>query len=457
MANPVNTIQRDRNLTDTLDVIVSDGTLDDVIESLKSDAVGLEAPATEAYHLACQLVLNAHDDAFKRVCELYFQNCKVWSGDALADLEGYGSGDDLIAGSLGFTVGAPSLYRCVSVDSPTASTWALFGADQDLAGVLTAGNETGGTDIYLTGGSKIYGEDGTGVGTGGDLRIESGVGDTDADPGDVHIYGANAIGTATIVGANTWFIAGAGAGAGAGGQNYVRAGRGGPTGDGGNTFVVSGSGGTTSGDAGKIMLASGTAPGGDLGVVRITNTCLEIAESAATPGVAIGAGSGRYWVGNTSPSTPKFTGDLGAEHTLAYAFAPSEHRVRGSTARGSTNTMIYRWATVVSTTGSDITYTDSATSGGYWQVNTDGVYSVSMSQGAGHTGTIAIKSSNFVSNTYSETTIRVAVSCANGEISSASWIGALVSGSYIWIASDLTINPGSLSANLKNVLVTRIA
>lgn len=457
MANPVNTIQRDRNLTDTLDVIVSDGTLDDVIEVLKSDAAGLAAPATEAYHLACQLVLNAHDDAFKRVCELYFQNCKVWSGTALADLQGYGSGDDLIAGSLGFTVGAPSLYRCVSVDSPTASTWTVFGAAPDLAGTLTVGNETGGTDIYLTGGSKIYGEDGTGVGPGGNLRIESGVGNTDADPGDVFIYGADAVGTANITGANTWFISGDGAGSSSGGQTYIASGKGGPTGAGGLMAIASGGGGTTSGDASNIQLTSGSAPGGDLGVVRITNTCLEIKETASTPGKAIGATYGRFWVENTVPSTPKFTGDTGTENTLAYAIPRSQHRVRGSTARGSTNTLIYRWATVVLAEGTSVTYTNSATLGGYWTINDAGIYSVSMSQGPGHSGTIAIKTAAALSNTYDETSIRVAVSCSSFEICAASWTGALAASDIIWIASEGAVNPSGLGANLKNVLVTRIA
>ena len=131
-----------------------------------------------------------------------------------------------------------------------------------------------------------------------------------------------------------------GAGAGSGNPLTVRAGDGGTSGsgsDGGDLTIRAGdaqagnsAGGTLalksgasngSSDAGDIELSSGLAPGSgaDLGVVRITNTGLEIAESASTPGRAITAGNGRYWVEDTTPSTPKFTDDAGGEHTFAYA------------------------------------------------------------------------------------------------------------------------------------------
>ena len=470
MANPVNTIQRDRNLTDTLDVIVSDGTLDDVIESLKSDAVGLEAPATEAYHLACQLVLNAHDDAFKRVCELYFQSCKVWSGDALADLQGYGSGDDLIAGSLGFTVGAPSLYRCVSVDSPTASTWALFGSDQDLAGVLTVGNETGGTDLKVSNGDEIVGEDAGSISfdaVTGDVVVSTNMfvsgaqagdalssaddlilGDGTADRGITVYSGAASFGRVSFADA---------VGVAAGGVGYDH-----------STDYLAFVAGTTT--VARVQ-SSGLVPHVDavsqLGLssqqwtsgwfsVGLNAPTITVTESASTPGGNPGAGKGKFWAEDTAPTTPKFTDDTNVERTLAYAVAPSYSRVSGSTARGSTNTRIYRWTTLAESAGSDITYTNSAAFGGSWTINTSGIYSISATQEvSGTTINVAIKVAAFSSNTFNETSIRANTSNGNESLSVA-WTGYIASGQVVWIATSSTTNPFGSFPNCRGVSIVRV-
>lgn len=113
-----------------------------------------------------------------------------------------------------------------------------------------------------------------------------------------------------------------GAGSGAGGAQTTRGGDGGTTGGVGGAMAIRGGnaqanndvGGTvsiTSGDshgnanAPHIELTSGA--GNKIGLVRCTNTCIEIAEAGATPGVTIGAGYGRWWVKNTSPTSGWFT------------------------------------------------------------------------------------------------------------------------------------------------------
>ena len=58
---------------------------------------------------------------------------------------------------------------------------------------------------------------------------------------------------------------------------------------------------------------------------------------------------------------------------------PSMVRVNTANGYGSTNTRIRRWTNTVTNQGSDITYTDSATLGASFTVNTNGVYCISFS------------------------------------------------------------------------------
>jgi hypothetical protein len=53
-------------------------------------------------------------------------------------------------------------------------------------------------------------------------------------------------------------------------------------------------------------------------------------------------------------------------------------RLNTANGYGSTNTKIRRFTNIVSNVGSDITYADSATLGGSFTINTDGVYSVAF-------------------------------------------------------------------------------
>lgn len=58
-------------------------------------------------------------------------------------------------------------------------------------------------------------------------------------------------------------------------------------------------------------------------------------------------------------------------------------RVNTANGNGSTNTAVRRFTNIVTNTGSDITYADSATLGGTFTINTDGVYAISYSDSFG--------------------------------------------------------------------------
>ena len=57
----------------------------------------------------------------------------------------------------------------------------------------------------------------------------------------------------------------------------------------------------------------------------------------------------------------------------------SEVHLHTTNGYGSTNTKIRRWTTAITNTGSDITYADSATLGGTFTINTNGIYAISYS------------------------------------------------------------------------------
>jgi hypothetical protein len=130
--------------------------------------------------------------------------------------------------------------------------------------------------------------------------------------------------------------------------------------------------------------------------------------------------------------------------------------VRGSTVRGSSNTRIYRWTAEVATSGSDITYTDSAADGGYWTVATAGIYTVTASQEANTPTDIAIKAAAALSNTFDETSIKAVASTPGVGATTMHWTGALAANDRIWISCAAETNPGGTSANYRTVTVARV-
>lgn len=69
---------------------------------------------------------------------------------------------------------------------------------------------------------------------------------------------------------------------------------------------------------------------------------------------------------------------------------PSMIRVNTANGNGSTNPGIRRFTNIVTNQGSDITYADSATLGGTFTINTNGVYSMSFSDQFSTAGNVGI-------------------------------------------------------------------
>ncbi|MFO7567167.1 MAG: hypothetical protein R6X02_31265 [Enhygromyxa sp.] len=198
--------------------------------------------------------------------------------------------------------GHPS-YRWIRVYSNAVDTPLVNAAD--------ASGSSAGTSLAVRGGTG-----GSTSGAGGSVTVRGGHAQaSNSDGGSATISGGDPSGTGTpgIV-----TIAGASAQSGnvAGAAVSVAGGAGKGTGAGGALNLTSG-GAESTGGAGNIVLASGAVGSGDLGVVRISNTCLEIGEAAFVPGPTVSAGFGRFWVENVSPNKPKFTDDAGSSFTLA--------------------------------------------------------------------------------------------------------------------------------------------
>lgn len=75
---------------------------------------------------------------------------------------------------------------------------------------------------------------------------------------------------------------------------------------------------------------------------------------------------------------PVLQGGLGGATGFA-SVVQSMVRLNTANGYGSTNTAIRRFTNIVTNQGTDITYTDSATLGGTFTINTAGVYSISYS------------------------------------------------------------------------------
>lgn len=124
MANPVSPILIDaETLAQFLAKAVSDGTWDDVIETLKVDEPGKEAAASQISVAAGQLWSNVGDDLFKLTYQALHKAEKVWRAANAAARDGLGSDNGLALGDLGFVVSPPGLFYCSAVLGPASSTW----------------------------------------------------------------------------------------------------------------------------------------------------------------------------------------------------------------------------------------------------------------------------------------------------------------------------------------------
>ena len=127
---------------------------------------------------------------------------------------------------------------------------------------------------------------------------------------------------------------------------------------------------------------------------------------------------------------------------------------------GSTNTAINRYSTVVVSQGTDITYTDSATLGASFTINTSGVYSIKIDSQPVNAGSVFGISLNSNQLTTNLSTIAIANRLATSQSYAASAISCagatvyLASGSIIRSHGDGTaIGTSGISA----LIITRVA
>ena len=501
MANSPNKITKSTSLADLLATPISDGTFADVLQTTKTDAAGQEAAASQISENAGQLIANLWDDATIRVVQLYDRSTKVWLVADATERDALGSDDDLAENDLAFQVDTLGLNYCVSVDGGAASTWAGIAATGNVAGP-GASTDNAVARFDGTGGATLQNSvvliSDSGAITGVASIAVSGM----VDGRDVSADGA-ALDSHVASVANphaTLLSQTLAAGNGTNGYNLVVS----------NGDKIAGE------DGGHVQFAAVTGViqlteaelSGDLaisGAARV-GAYVEITERASSPGST--AGVARVWVKNATPTELWFTDDLGNASQLATVstsglsavlglgntsgpnnlvmtdsaeivgedgghvrFAagaitldasdvivanPTYHSVRGSTSRGSSNTLIYRWSSVVDAVGSGITYTDSAANGGSWAISKAGIYSVSCSIDVGHNGYVAIKRAASVSNTFDATDIQVAVEALTGYTVHLSWTGYCASGDDIWIATSAATNPTGTPVNNNRVTITRV-
>lgn len=135
----------------------------------------------------------------------------------------------------------------------------------------------------------------------------------------------------------------------------------------------------------------------------------------------------------------------------------SQVRVHTSNGRGSTNTVIRRFTTVVDNYGTAITYADSATLGATFTLNEDGVYAINHFMDVAASGSIALAGISLNSSQLTTTinTITTADVLAIGEIevaaqtdpsiAAASWTGFLRAGDIIRAHGNTSNDPASAS------------
>lgn len=135
-------------------------------------------------------------------------------------------------------------------------------------------------------------------------------------------------------------------------------------------------------------------------------------------------------------------------------------RVHTANGNGSTNTAFRRFTTVVVNQGSDITYADSATLGGSFTINANGVYGISYAENFANANEMGI-SLNSSQGTTSITAITVADRLANSTTGGASfgehigWIGYLPAGSVI--RAHTATSPAAGTNDRTNFTIVRIA
>lgn len=135
-----------------------------------------------------------------------------------------------------------------------------------------------------------------------------------------------------------------------------------------------------------------TVPQGGTGATTLTNH-----------GVVIGKGANALAATGAGTSNQVLTSNgLSADPTFKTLPTRSVLVLSLPNGRGSTNTTVFRWTNVVSLVGTDFTYTDSPTLGGFVTINTPGAYLVPVDvlNGGAGAGVISLEQHSSLTNTF---------------------------------------------------------
>ncbi len=131
----------------------------------------------------------------------------------------------------------------------------------------------------------------------------------------------------------------------------------------------------------------------------------------------------------------------------------SEIFVNGGNGHGSTNTHIRRFTNLVSSTGTDITYVDSAANGGSFTINRSGLYSIAYTDGGTGTVTygVSVDSSQLTTTLITITDANRLISSHNGAANAwqtGSIVTRLVAGNVIRAHTDSSVDLTNIYSTL---------
>jgi hypothetical protein len=227
--------------------------------------------------------------------------------------------------------------------------------------------------------------------------------------------------------------------------------------------------GTTSAVASSLaVIALNNAGTIELGVINtsggisldetglISTTAISAGSSSATvvysttarTGVAyrvIGFINSTQATAGTWATTPSLIQGAGGQSLVRATPLQSMVRVNTSNGYGSTNTVIRRFTTVVTNQGSDITYADSATLGGSFTINTNGIYAISYTENYSGAASFCI-TINCTQLTTAPNSVNTADRAATGYTGAASTSQTVASTIYLTAGSVVRANGDTTGA-----------
>lgn len=137
-------------------------------------------------------------------------------------------------------------------------------------------------------------------------------------------------------------------------------------------------------------------------------------------------------------------------------------RVYTANGFGSTNTKVRRFLSIITNTGTDITYTDSATLGATFTINTNGVYAISYTDEFANSSWagITLNCSN-VATMLQLLPVGEVLSAGYNSVATASTVAActlyLPAGSVLRAQTDGNFGVGANNGNVVNFTIVRVA